>query len=157
MFASVIVPVYNVETYLLRCLDSIMDQDFEDYEVIIVDDGSTDGSGKLADQYAEKYPKRIQVIHQKNQGLGGARNTGIEAAQGDYYLFVDSDDTIEPNALSELWHKVSQTGAQIICFGMKSVNENGKVIAEMIDAQTHPQLFTLEEDKSISLRFAFCL
>ena len=149
MFASVIVPVYNVETYLPRCLDSIMDQDFEDYEVIIVDDGSTDGSGKLADQYAEKYPKRIQVIHQKNQGLGGARNTGIEAAQGDYYLFVDSDDTIEPNTLSELWHKVSQTGAQIICFGMKSVNENGKVIAEVIDAQAHPQLFTLEEDKSI--------
>ena len=79
MDISVIVPVYNVKSYLSACLDSILNQDFDSYEIVVVDDGSTDGSGELAEQYASRHTDKIRVLHQENQGLGGARNTGIKA------------------------------------------------------------------------------
>lgn len=90
---SVIVPVYNVEKYLDRCINSIVSQANDEIEVILIDDGSTDSSGSMCDVYAEKYDN-IQVIHQKNQGLSAARNTGIENANGKYLYFIDSDDMI---------------------------------------------------------------
>ena len=88
---SVIVPVYNVEHYLRRCLDSIVNQTFDDYEVVLVDDGSTDASGSICDEYRKKY-NSIKVIHQENKGLSGARNTGLDKASGDWIVFVDSND-----------------------------------------------------------------
>ena len=88
---SVIIPVYNVEKYLERCLDSVVTQDYNDFEVIIVDDGSTDESGEICDRYAKEYDN-IRVIHQSNMGLSGARNTGIKNSGGEYILFLDSDD-----------------------------------------------------------------
>lgn len=96
---SFIVPVYNVERYLKRCLDSIIAQTYHDYEAILIDDGSTDSSGQLVDEYALIYPDKMRVIHQKNAGLGGARNTGIEAAKGEYLIMVDSDDYISERML----------------------------------------------------------
>ena len=98
--ASVIVPVYKVEEYLEKCVQSILAQTERDFELILVDDGSTDGSGKLCDTLKER-DGRIQVIHQENQGLGGARNTGIREARGDWLLLVDSDDWIEPKILEK--------------------------------------------------------
>ena len=98
--ATVVVPVYNVEKYLEKCVDSILAQTEPDFELLLVDDGSTDGSGRLCDKLAEK-DGRVRVIHQKNQGLGGARNTGIQQAQGDWLLLVDSDDWIEPQTLEK--------------------------------------------------------
>lgn len=92
---SIIVPVYNVAPYLKTCIDSILNQTFKDYELIIVDDGSTDGSENICESYKLK-DNRIRVIHQKNKGLSGARNTGIDAARGTYIAFVDSDDYIHP-------------------------------------------------------------
>jgi len=98
---SIIIPVYNVQAYIRDCIESILKQKCRDYEIILVDDGSTDESGKLCDEYAYKYQK-IQVIHQSNQGLSGARNTGIQNAKGKYLIYLDSDDMMAQNALSNL-------------------------------------------------------
>jgi len=91
MKVSVVIPVYNVKPYLERCVNSVLRQTYKDLEIILVDDGSSDGSGELCDDIATQ-DQRIQVIHQKNQGLSGARNTGIRHAQGDFLIFMDSDD-----------------------------------------------------------------
>ncbi len=91
MLFSIIIPVYNVEKYLNQCVDSVLVQDFTDYEIILVDDGSTDNSPTICDKYAEKYTQ-IKVIHKTNGGLSDARNFGIKKAQGDYLIFLDSDD-----------------------------------------------------------------
>ena len=87
---SVIIPVYNVKAYLEKCIDSVLEQTFSDYNVILVDDGSTDGSGEICDIYAKKYDK-ITVIHKSNGGLSDARNYGIENADSKYITFIDSD------------------------------------------------------------------
>ena len=91
---SVIVPVYNVESYLEKCIESIQNQSYKSLEIILVNDGSTDSSGDICDKYAA-HDKRIKVIHKKNGGLSSARNAGLEVANGDYIAFVDSDDYIE--------------------------------------------------------------
>jgi len=98
---SVIVPIYNMEPYLPKCLDSIMAQTHRDLEIILIDDGSTDSSSKICDEYAEK-DKRIKVINKKNGGVASARNAGLRTATGEYIAFVDSDDWIEPTMYSEL-------------------------------------------------------
>ena len=117
MLFSVVIPVYNVKDYLEKCVDSVLAQDCGDYEIILVDDGSTDGvSPELCDRYALASPDRIRVIHQENQGLGGARNTGLEAARGEYLFFVDSDDRIVPHALSYLEGQIRQTHADMYLF-----------------------------------------
>ena len=95
---SIIVPVYNVEEYLPECLDSIINQTYSNFEAILVDDGSTDASGAICDDYCLK-DRRFRVIHQKNAGLGFARNTGLDNAAGMYVQFVDSDDTVLPDML----------------------------------------------------------
>ncbi len=100
---SVIVPVYNVEKYLHRCVDSIISQTYENLEIILVDDGSPDNSGKICDEYAKK-DNRIQVVHKSNGGISSARNAGIKTSTGDYIVYVDSDDWLEKNAI-EMLHK----------------------------------------------------
>ena len=98
---SIIIPVYNAEPYIKRCMDSVLCQTFSDFELIIVNDGSADDSARIADEYAgEDY--RIIVIHQGNQGVSSARNTGLEIAAGEYIAFVDSDDEIKPNMYQAL-------------------------------------------------------
>lgn len=99
---SVIVPVYNVETYLRQCLDSVVGQTFKDLEILLVDDGSTDSSGTICEEYAAIDP-RIKVIHQVNQGLAAARQGGLDVASGDYIGFVDSDDWLEPEMYEEMY------------------------------------------------------
>ena len=104
---SVIVPVYNVERYLWECLDSILTQTYRDFELILVDDGSTDASGTICDEYAAR-DDRIRVIHQANQGQSAARNHGVEFAHGEWIHFVDSDDLIHPQMLEFLLRAVSE-------------------------------------------------
>ena len=99
---SVIVPVYNVEKYLRRCIDSILNQTFSDFELILVDDGSTDASPAICDEYAKK-DKRVVVIHQQNAGVSQARNAGLDAAKGIYIVFVDSDDYVDELYLEKLY------------------------------------------------------
>ena len=97
-YVSVIVPVYNVEPYLDKCINSVLNQTFQNYELILVDDGSTDNSGKICEEYSQK-DRRIKVIHQKNAGLSVARNNGFELSKGNYICFLDSDDWYSENAL----------------------------------------------------------
>lgn len=99
---SVIVPVYNVERYLPKCIESILSQTFTDFELLLIDDGSTDGSGKICDAYAEK-DSRIRVFHQENRGVSAARNLGIDEAAAEWICFVDSDDWVERTYLSDLY------------------------------------------------------
>ncbi|TYA71868.1 glycosyltransferase [Seonamhaeicola marinus] len=102
---SIIIPVYNVEAYIDRCLESVINQTHKNLEILLINDGATDNSGKLCDDYALK-DSRIKVIHQKNKGLSGARNTGLKLATGDYISFIDSDDWVEANML-ELMLEIS--------------------------------------------------
>ena len=109
---SVIVPVYNVETCVSQCIESILNQDYLDFELILIDDGSTDNSGTICDCYQKK-DVRIKVIHQKNQGLSGARNTGMDNCTGDYLTFIDSDDAIAKNYLSLLYNALTESNADV--------------------------------------------
>lgn len=122
---SIIIPVYNVAGYIETCLDSIMKQTFEDYEVIIVDDGSTDGTSDIIDQYASNYSK-INVVHKKNEGVSVARNVGITLAKGEYYLFFDGDDFVEPYCLEELYTVAKEKQVDTVIYGYHRF-ENGKV------------------------------
>ncbi len=110
---SIIVPVYNVEKYLNRCIESILGQIFTDFELILVDDGSTDSCPQMCDNWANK-DERIIVIHQKNGGLSAARNSGLKIYRGNYVFFVDSDDWIEKDALETLYKIADKTGADIV-------------------------------------------
>ena len=109
---SVIVPIYKVETYLRRCVDSLLVQTYKKMEIILVDDGSPDGCPAICDDYA-KQDERIQFIHQKNAGLSGARNAGIDAANGAYFAFVDSDDYVAPDFIRTLYELLTKTGSAI--------------------------------------------
>lgn len=110
---SIIMPIYNSGEYLSATLENVLAQNYEKYELILVDDGSTDGSGALCDEFAERDP-RIRVIHQKNAGLSAARNAGLDAAEGEYVGFVDSDDLIEPEMFSTLTGIAAQYDADIV-------------------------------------------
>ena len=117
MDISVTVPIYNVEKYLERCLNSIVGQSFQgDFEIICVDDGSTDKSGEILDEFAKRYPDKIKAIHQHNQGLSGARNTALKHVTGKYTMFVDSDDCIEKRALEELFNYAESHNAEVVIF-----------------------------------------
>lgn len=121
---SILVPVYNVERYLCRCLDSILAQTYIDYEVLLVDDGSTDRSGAICDAYAAEH-HRIRVIHQENAGLAQVRNVSVAAARGEYITFVDSDDAIEPRLLETLIRDLLDTGSDIAICSWSEVNDDG--------------------------------
>lgn len=112
-FFSIIVPVYNVAKYISECVDSILNQDYSSFEIILVDDGSTDASGKICDEYVKK-DQRIKVIHQENKGLSEARNSGIKASVGNYLLFVDSDDYIAKNSLEKIYNIVKGKGIEVV-------------------------------------------
>lgn len=121
---SIIVPMYNVESYLPECVESLRNQVLKDIEVILVDDGSPDNSGQLAEAYAAM-DGRIHVVHRENGGLGPARNTGLDHAKGDYVGFVDSDDWVDPDMYQRLYEKAQETDADAVYTGIKTI-EQGK-------------------------------
>ena len=122
---SIIVPVYKVEKYLPRCIDSILAQTFGDFELILIDDGSPDGCGRICDEYAQK-DKRIVAIHQKNMGVSEARNAGLDIAHGRYIGFVDSDDWIEPQMYEVMMDAIRENGADMAVCGVRYADEDGK-------------------------------
>ena len=122
---SIVVPVYDVEQYLRQCLDSIIAQTFTDWECILVNDGSKDGSGKICDDYAQK-DNRFKVIHQENGGVSSARNKGIEEANGKWLYFCDADDTLLPNAL-EILLDGEKEGCQFVMAGFNKFLSNGNL------------------------------
>ena len=110
---SIIIPVYNVEKYLDRCIDSIINQSLKDIEIILVDDGSPDNCPQLCDEWAKK-DSRIKVIHKENAGLGMARNTGMQHATGEYIAFIDSDDYVDLDMYAKLLEKAELHNADIV-------------------------------------------
>lgn len=133
---SFIVPVYNVAPYLRKCVYSLVHQDFSDYEIILIDDGSTDNSPQICDEFASPsftnsltHSVVIKVIHQANAGLSAARNTGIKAAKGEYICFVDSDDYWEENVLGGLMAQVERENLDVLRFNYQNVNERYEVFS----------------------------
>jgi glycosyltransferase involved in cell wall biosynthesis len=122
---SIIVPIYNVENYLSRCIDSLLCQTLENIEIILIDDGSTDQSGRYADEYSER-DARIQVIHKENGGLSSARNAGLEVARGEYVGFVDSDDWVKNNMFEKLYNAAVHYRSGVAMAGFYRVNETGE-------------------------------
>lgn len=138
---SIIVPIYKVDRYLRRCIDSIINQSYTNLEIILVNDGSPDSSGAICDDYAKK-DKRIKVVHQENKGLSGARNAGLEIAQGKYIGLVDSDDYIHPRMYEWLYNSLKESGTEISICGFKYVHTGnydcesiGKVTAKLISTE----------------------
>lgn len=117
---TIIVPVYNVEEYLQKCIESILEQSYENLEIILVDDGSTDDSGKICDEYVKK-DKRIKVFHKKNEGVSSARNLGISKSKGSLICFVDSDDWIEKDLCLKLINAIQENCADIVLCGYNRV------------------------------------
>lgn len=124
MKLSIIVPVYNVVNYLEKCLASVFSQNFNDYEIVLVDDGSTDGSGELCDKFSESNEK-IKVIHQANQGLSAARNNGIRHSQGEYFILLDSDDWLLNDTAFEVISK--KFDSDVIMFDMSEYRNNKRI------------------------------
>lgn len=141
---SVVVPIYNVEKYLHKCIDSILNQTFKNFEVILVNDGATDNCPQIANEYAEKYPDIITTVHKKNGGLGDARNYGIDYTKGKYLLFIDSDDYIAPDMLETLYGNVEKFNSDIVICGFQSVTESGNILSVINE--------NLQENKGMSLR-----
>lgn len=136
MKLSIIVPVYNVAQWLPETVDSVLEQTFRDFELILVDDGSGDGSGEICDSYAEK-DSRVRVIHQKNAGVSAARNAGVAAAEGDWIGFVDSDDIIEKDMFAVMMALAEQYGADVVqCQHDRADTLNGAPRAETAEIMT---------------------
>jgi len=138
---SIIVPVYNVAPYLEECLQSIARQSFGDFECIVVDDGSTDGSGEMCDSWAACDP-RFRVLHQENRGLSAARNTGLDVASGEYVQFVDSDDWVEPNYTEALLRYAKRSGCPCVICGYAKQTPHGWVNSR---PSTHPTVVSARD------------
>ena len=123
---SVIIPVYNVKRYLKTCLDSVVNQSFQDFEVICVNDGSTDGSLEILKQYADNHDN-IKIITKNNGGLGSARNAGLDACLGDYIFFLDSDDYIDVNALEKLYENAISNGSDLVFNKIARFNDQNNI------------------------------
>ena len=124
---SVIVPVYNVKPYLEPCILSILNQQYDDFECILINDGSTDGSEELCNEL-QLLDSRIQIIHQSNQGVSAARNRGLDTATGEYVAFIDSDDWIDPDSLQRLWDSITSYQADLSVCGLVQEFKNGENI-----------------------------
>lgn len=137
MKLSIIVPVYNVAPYLRKCVDSLLAQDYDDYEIILVDDGSTDDSWSIIQEYISRFrgleDERIRGIHQENGGLSAARNTGIAAARGEYLCFVDSDDYWEPNVLGGLMAQVERDNLDVLRYRLQYVRIKNEGVSELVN------------------------
>lgn len=133
-YFSIIVPVYNVKEYLEKCLESVLSQSFQDFECILIDDGSKDGSAQICDALAAQ-DKRIRVVHKENEGVAIARNTGIRMARGDFLMFLDSDDTFSLDLLEMSASKLKQTNSDILVFGYQRVKDNGMSIYQSLPGE----------------------
>lgn len=128
---SVVLPVYNTEKYLNRCVTSVRNQTYSNLEIILVDDGSPDNCPQMCDEWAVK-DSRIRVIHKKNAGLGMARNSGIEAATGEYICFFDSDDYVATDTIEKAYRLAVEEQSDIVVFGLNNVNAEGRVVRSVI-------------------------
>lgn len=149
---SVIIPAYNTAPYLPRCLDSVLCQTLPDFELILIDDGSTDGTGAIADRYAAT-DSRVRVIHKENGGVSSARNRGSDVARGQFITFVDSDDTVRPTYLEKLHAALCETGAAISTANWQESSATGRTAYA---PSTGMQLLTQDEADDLNLLGSCC-
>lgn len=151
---SILVPVYNVEQYFEQCLQSLLKQTYKDFEVILVDDGSTDSSGEICDRYQAEYPDKIRVIHQKNQGLISARRVGIKEASGEYCIFVDSDDLVEENLFEVLDGFIAKNKTDVLLYSY-TYYRNNKKSEKYHQYEDYGKIWTKEEKSQLYDKLLF--
>jgi len=145
---SVIVPIYKVEKYLGKCIESIINQTYSNLEIILVDDGSPDSCPQICDEYAKK-DNRIVVIHQKNGGLSNARNSGLNIAKGEFIGFVDSDDYIANDMYESLYNAIEDSNAQISICNYNKVNEKGETVEREIKGEIEEDIKIFSREETI--------
>lgn len=146
---SVIVPVYQVEKYLRKCLNSLVNQTLQDIEILVVNDGSTDGSQEIIDEFQEKYPLIIKSFVKENGGLSDARNYGIDRASGEFIGFVDSDDEVAETMFEEMYSLGIKNKAEIVVCNLQKVNEQGKVVQKLTQIPHMPEKIELKNHFSV--------
>lgn len=148
-YFSIIIPVYNVKQYLEKCLESVLCQSFGDFECILIDDGSKDGSSEVCDKLAFQDP-RIRVVHKENEGVAVARNTGIGMATGEFLMFLDSDDTLSEGLLENCAQKLQQTGSAILVFGYQRVATDGKILMSSVPSVKDTKMSMLDANYDLA-------
>ena len=146
---SIIVPVYNVELYLEKCLLSLVKQTLDEIEIIIVNDGSKDGSQKIIDDFSTKYPNKIKSLTKENGGLSDARNFGLDRASGDFIGFVDSDDYVSETMFEEMYHLAKKHDAEMVICNIQKVDEHGNVTQKLTQIPNMPEKIDLEKQFSV--------
>ena len=149
MKISVIVPVYNVEDYLEKCLNSLVNQTLEEIEILVINDGSTDNSQKIIDEFQEKFPQKIKAFSKENGGLSDARNFGIDRATGEFLAFVDSDDYVSENMLQEMYDLAIKNQAELVICNLQKVDENGNVTQKLTQIPNFSDKINLEKNFSV--------
>ncbi|SHG76224.1 glycosyltransferase family 2 protein [Chryseobacterium sp. OV279] len=149
MMVSIIVPVYNVENYLAKCLDSLINQSLQEIEIIVVDDGSKDGSGLIIEEYARKFPEKIKAFTKENGGLSDARNFGLEKASGKYIGFVDSDDYVTETMFEEMMQLAEKHNAKMVICNIQKVDQNGKITQKLTQIPHLSEKIVLEDHFSV--------
>lgn len=146
---SVIVPVYNVEKYLTKCLDSLVNQTLEDIDIIVVNDGSLDGSQQIIDHFVGKFPEKIKAFQKENGGLSDARNFGLDRATGEFIGFVDSDDYVNPTMFEEMYALAQKHSAEMVICNLQKVDETGKITQKLTQIPNMPEKIDLENHFSV--------
>jgi len=146
---SIIVPVYNVENYLEKCLNSLINQTCQNIEILVVNDGSTDDSGKIINDFSVQFPEKIKAFHKNNGGLSDARNYGIDHASGDYIGFVDSDDYVSPTMFEEMINLAEKHSAEMVICNIQKVDEKGNVTQKLTQIPNMPEKIDLETHFSV--------
>lgn len=146
---SVIVPVYNVENYLAKCLDSLINQTHQNIEILVINDGSKDDSEKIIQEYAQKYPEKIRPFTKENGGLSDARNFGIDHATGDYLGFVDSDDYVAPSMFEEMAYLAEKHQSKMVICNIQKVDQNGNIAQRLTQIPNMPEKIDLEKNLSV--------
>lgn len=149
MKISVIVPVYNVENYLEKCLNSLVNQTLQEIEILVVNDGSTDDSQKIIDEFQEKFPQKIKAFTKENGGLSDARNFGIDKASGEFLAFVDSDDYVSENMMEEMYDLAKKNEAELVICNLQKVDENGNVTQKLTQIPNFFEKIDLEKNFSV--------
>lgn len=146
---SVIIPVYNVEKYLKKCLNSLVNQTLQEIEILVINDGSTDRSQEIIDEFQIKFPLKIKALSKENGGLSDARNFGLELAKGEFIGFVDSDDEVSPTMFEEMYLLAKKNEAEMVICNLQKVDEHGKVIRKLPQIPNMPEKIDLKENFSV--------
>ena len=146
---SVIVPVYNVERYLRKCLNSLVNQTLQEIEILVINDGSNDGSQQIIDEFKEKFPSKIKSFIKENGGLSDARNFGLDRAQGEFIGFVDSDDEVSAKMFDEMYHLAKKHSAEMVICNLQKVDEAGTVKQKLTQIPNMPEMMVLENHFSV--------